>query len=172
MANNSSLAMYHAPLAGKPLVLLFNSIWFIVSKALFRRFDVNEIVDEDANTFNVPSNIKTFLFDYKHSAFIECNRELALSIRRPNYTQNASQNKMVSAVMKYITESLEQLGKHYWLAGGTLLGWYRDCGIIPHTQDVDLALYAQEYDRRIKSYFLGNKKVRVWGTLGFVSRIV
>jgi hypothetical protein len=48
-------------------------------------------------------------------------------------------------------------------------GWYRDCGVIPHTQDVDFAVWADEYDTRIKKAFLGNKIVRVWGTLGLVN---
>ena len=83
-----------------------------------------------------------------------------------NYTQNSKRNKMISGVITHLSESLESFYKHYWLAGGTLLGWYRDCGIIPHTQDVDVAIWAHEYDDRIKKHFLGNKIVRVWGTLG------
>ena len=46
---------------------------------------------------------------------------------------------------------------------------YRDCGIIPFTQDVDIAIWAHEYENKIKKHFLGNKIVRVWGTLGLVN---
>lgn len=48
-------------------------------------------------------------------------------------------------------------------------GWYRDCGIIPFTQDVDIAIWAHEYDKKLKKHLLGNKIVRVWGTLGLVN---
>jgi phosphorylcholine metabolism protein LicD len=43
-------------------------------------------------------------------------------------------HNMLLPVMSHISKTLEGLYKRYWLAGGTLLGWYRDCGIIPHTQ--------------------------------------
>jgi phosphorylcholine metabolism protein LicD len=58
----------------------------------------------------------------------------------PTYRQNVKRNKMIAKVTEHIVDTLESFNKHYWLAGGTLLGWYRDCGIIPHTQDVDMVL--------------------------------
>ena len=48
-------------------------------------------------------------------------------------------------------------------------GWYRDCGIIPHTQDVDFAVPAREYDTKLKKVFMSNRVVRLWGTLGLVN---
>jgi hypothetical protein len=117
----------------------------------------------------VPSKIDDFLFDYESSKFLECNRELAfenLNTLGANYTQNLKRNKMLQPVISHISKTLEKLHKHYWLAGGTLLGWYRDCGIIPHTQDVDFAVWAHEYEPSIKKEFLGNSVVRIWGTLG------
>jgi hypothetical protein len=94
-----------------------------------------------------------------------------LNLKRmgPSYAQNIKRNKMISKVTEHISDTLDSFYKHYWLAGGTLLGWYRDCGIIPHTQDVDLAILANEYEPKIKKHFLGNKIVRVWGTLGLVN---
>ncbi len=76
------------------------------------------------NYFNIPANIKTFFFDYEISTFLECNKELALKNQNQNYFHNEKKNEMVSSVMIYITQSLESLYKHYWLAGGTLLGNY------------------------------------------------
>lgn len=47
-------------------------------------------------------------------------------------------------------------------------GWYRDCGIIPHTIDVDIYAFAHEYEAKlIKDPFMGNKYVRIWGIYGF-----
>ena len=111
------------------------------------------------------------MFDYDHSTFLECNRDLAkqnLERMGPSYKPNLKRNKMITPVVQHLADTLETNKKHYWLAGGTLLGWYRDCGVIPHTQDVDLAIWAHEYDKKIKKHFLGNKIVRVWGTLGLV----
>ena len=47
-----------------------------------------------------------------------------------------------------------------------IIGWYRDCGIIPHTQDVDISIYEDEYDDEIKKWFLGNPIVHLRLTLG------
>lgn len=81
----------------------------------------------------VPSNINKFLFDYNVSKFLECNRTMALNLQNLNdkYRQDLIKNKMLLPVITHIMSTLEGLSKHYWLAGGTLLGWYRDCGIIP-----------------------------------------
>jgi len=49
------------------------------------------------------------------------------------------------------------------------LGWYRHCGFIPYTQDVDFGLFAEEYDENIRNYFLGNPIIYLWGALGLVS---
>ena len=45
-------------------------------------------------------------------------------------------------------------------------GWYRDCGIVPHTSDVDIGMFAENYDLRIKRAFLGNKKMRILTSYG------
>lgn len=58
---------------------------------------------------------------------------------------------------KYGTEALEQLYKIYketntpiWLEGGTLLGSYREHGFIPHDDDIDVAMYAQDYNHEFQ----------------------
>lgn len=136
------------------------------------KFKLREIHDANSFKIRVPSDVHSFLFNYNHSPFLECNYALAqknIKTLGANYSQNAKKNTMLLPVMKNISKTLEGLRKHYWLAGGTLLGWYRDCGIIPHTQDVDFAIWAHEYETSIKKAFLGNKVVRVWGTLGLVN---
>lgn len=50
----------------------------------------------------------------------------------------------------------------------SLIGWYRHCGLIPYTQDVDFGLFAEEYDERIRQHFLGHPTVYLWGALGLV----
>ncbi len=38
-----------------------------------------------------------------------------------------------------------------------LVGWYRDCAIIPFTTDADMAMFQHEFDDSIEKKFLGNK---------------
>ena len=89
------------------------------------RINLASVVDELKNKFNVPTDVRKFLFDRDHSLFLECNTEMAKKNRDflgVTYVQKEDKNKMVSPVVDYITGTLESLGKHYWLAGGTLLG--------------------------------------------------
>lgn len=74
---------------------------------------------------------------------------------------------MFSQKLSYIAEMLELTGVDYWLAGGTLLGWYRDCGFIPHTTDLDIGLLYHQYDPRVKHSFLGNKKAALIVEFGY-----
>ena len=74
------------------------------------------------NNFNLPVNIKKFLFDYEHSRFIECNEVMAKANLNNNYQQNLTQLKLIQPSLQYIVQFLESINKHYWLSGGTLLG--------------------------------------------------
>jgi len=54
---------------------------------------------------------------------------------------------------KYGTEALslihevsKEQGKPVWLAFGTLLGAYRDHGFIKHDDDIDMAMYAKDFN--------------------------
>jgi hypothetical protein len=88
-------------------------------------FKLATIVDENQILFNLPSDIKKLLFDYNHSKFLECNTNLAkknLEKIGKKYNQNEKKNKMISVVTEHLSETLEKFEKHYWLAGGTLLG--------------------------------------------------
>ena len=46
------------------------------------------------------------------------------------------------------------------------LGWFRDCGIIPHTADVDFGIFIEDYEPIIKKAFLGNRKLWLRSSLG------
>ena len=101
-----------------------------VARAI-NRFEIEEIMDQDSNSFNIPADIKKYLFEYDHSAFLECNVDLAYKILSFTYKQNKQKNEEIEKSINFITKKLESFNVNYWLGGGTLLGWYRDCGIIP-----------------------------------------
>lgn len=113
--------------------------------------------------------MKKILYDYKHSKFIECNEQLAKeNAKNETYKQKVSRNIRVTNDLYYITAYFESLHKEYWLAAGTLLGWYRDCGIIPFTTDADLIMRVEDYDKKIVEFFKGNRKMPLYSILGKV----
>ena len=50
-----------------------------------------------------------------------------------------------------------------------MAGWYRECSIIRHTTDIDIFLWASEYEKSIKKRFLGDKLANVFAQHGFVN---
>ncbi len=73
----------------------------------------------------VPLDIDQFLFDYKHSKFIECNKiyaQEALHRMGPSYKIDEENNLKVKNGLKYVKSVLEGYKKTYWLAAGSLLG--------------------------------------------------
>lgn len=71
--------------------------------------------------------------------------------------------------LKHIREILESNKKDYWLTAGTLLGWYRDCGIIPHTTDGDIGLLAEQYDFNLEMIFRKSKTIPMIKKLGYIN---
>lgn len=117
----------------------------------------------------MPLNVKKFLFDYSHSTFLECNEELARQNLNVNYKQNTTLNYQISQGLNYISNTLDSYYKNYWLAGATLLGWQRDCGIIPFTTDADLAIKAIDFEPKLVDNFKGNSKMTLHRTLGLAN---
>ena len=51
-----------------------------------------------------------------------------------------------------------------------LSGWYRNCGVIPFTSDIDIAVWIENYDVQLKKSFIGNTIVWLWMSLGKVEQ--
>ena len=89
---------------------------------IYQRFEIKSLRDQNKNKYNIPNKLPNFLFDYNHSRFVECNRELAVATLSLNFTQNKTLNNRINSNVNYFQTSLLDLKKRYWLAGGTLLG--------------------------------------------------
>ena len=87
----------------------------------FYSFELVTIQDIDNIKVLIPSPIKQFLFDYKHSLFIECNSELS-KINSESMKKNIKKLARVAMKLNYLTNSIESMYKSYSLSGGTVLG--------------------------------------------------
>jgi hypothetical protein len=54
------------------------------------------------------------------------------------------------------------------LFGGTALGWYRECTIIPYTTDVDFAALAAEYNPKLEETIKWNGRLSLLTVFGMV----
>jgi hypothetical protein len=78
---------------------------------------------KDKFFFYFPRNVSHFLWLYATSEFLECDRTLAYNMEKKYHLhQNMQQFDLTILPMRNIVHGLNKLEKHYWLAGGTLLG--------------------------------------------------
>ncbi|GBM33696.1 Fukutin [Araneus ventricosus] len=103
---------------------------------------------------NIPSNPQYFLFETMNSKFLECNSTVVSSYFKSNQT---GVPKISSFSIQYINKRVEvglqelksifnPLLMNFWMWSGTMLGWHRQCGVIPYTTDADFAVWASEVD--------------------------
>ncbi|XP_014666345.1 PREDICTED: fukutin-like [Priapulus caudatus] len=118
-----------------------------------------------------PHDSQAFLKAAKISRFIDCDAAVARSVQRKHGnlgTDSEHYGKMASRAYAalYFKRVMKKLGKLFWLTNGSLLGWYRQCGIIPHDHDVDFGMWAEDYEPSLRAVFENNpvlKLCTVWG---------
>ncbi|CAJ0582327.1 unnamed protein product, partial [Mesorhabditis spiculigera] len=113
--------------------------------------------------FEYPTDLPAFLKYWESSRMIEC---LGLDI--PRAPQDAKRRLKLEGIvdMALYRDFLLALGIHPFLNGGSLLGWYRECSIIPHTQDVDFAARATEYNSKLLEKLQNSADFRLKRILG------
>ncbi|KAF1768492.1 hypothetical protein GCK72_000304 [Caenorhabditis remanei] len=93
--------------------------------------------------FEIPTNTQRFAEFWKRSKYVEC---LGLEMNR-NKSEKAYQNGPYSATkLAELRDELVDMGMYPFLNGGTFLGWYRECTVIPHTYDMDIAVFKENYN--------------------------
>ncbi|PIC42487.1 hypothetical protein B9Z55_009548 [Caenorhabditis nigoni] len=92
---------------------------------------------------SIPTNIPMFLEMWKRAVLLKC---LNLPVRRNRTkTQQPNHGKEAAGKLAEFRDVLLKFNMFSFLNGGTLLGWYRECGIIPHTGDMDIAVFSKHF---------------------------
>ncbi|KAI6241920.1 Fukutin [Aphelenchoides fujianensis] len=76
----------------------------------------------------VPVDTDRFLRNWANSRFLDC-----LDLRETTV----------------LRDLLDENDATMFLLGGTLLGWYRECSLIPHTTDLDFAVHSTEINAEL-----------------------
>lgn len=107
---------------------------------LYDNFDLDLQTSQEGLKFYAPSDLGYFLSQIETSQFTGCNFNTAR-----NWKAGLPSEEFLKVArdglhaMKRLTKSLKI---NFWLASGTLLGWYRQCDVIPYTTDFDFATWA------------------------------
>ncbi len=97
-------------------------------------------------TLLLPSNVGLFRWEIEHNRFLKCNAQLKTAVEDsfPVSQKSVIDAKEVESLVR-VRDAFLSLPAPILLAAGTLLGWYRHCGFIPHTTDIDFMLSAEVY---------------------------
>ena len=92
----------------------------------------------------VPDDVEHFLSQVPTSRYLYCPPERGVAwFRAANRSINAK--KEADSVQAF--REMKALGRHlrmeFFIACGTLLGWYRQCHVTPYTSDTDFATWAK-----------------------------
>ncbi|KAK0403489.1 hypothetical protein QR680_016948 [Steinernema hermaphroditum] len=92
----------------------------------------------DGREFLVPDDIDRFQWSWRRSKFVDC---LGLDMGR---SVEEDFQPVASGIARFRSLAASY-GVTLTLNGGSLLGWYRECSIIPHTTDMDFSINSEEH---------------------------
>ncbi|XP_078490415.1 ribitol-5-phosphate transferase FKTN-like [Ciona intestinalis] len=103
--------------------------------------------------FSVPVPIDVFLNEKENSQFLECDHTAA-DLYKQKYEQNLTAEEIQHKLdlrnrFTKFTMVLHDLKIPFQLSAGTLLGWYRQCDVIPYTNDVDVEMKQSDFSMEI-----------------------
>lgn len=118
----------------------------------YDRFNLQKTIIDNVQLY-IPSPVQNFLEQYKQSKFIECNYARAegfyLKYPRDKSEEAVHFQRKARQLIATAGKVLDDLGVRFWISSGTTLGWFRQCDIIPYSQDVDFGIWIKDYKPEI-----------------------
>lgn len=129
----------------------------------------------------IPTQILLFLEFWNRGKFVGCRNftmhrdsekkksisSLIDSFFTPKYPIPARISVENLAVLR---NEMLKFGIFPFLNGGTFLGWYRECSVIPHTTDMDIAILAENWNPEFSEFLWShNSSFRLQRQLGLVN---
>ncbi|TKR95404.1 hypothetical protein L596_009579 [Steinernema carpocapsae] len=128
-----------------------------IEERAFDRFNTTQLLG-----LTVPSDIPRFELWWKNGRFLNCNETLA-----KNFVANSSIIQEIHVQnLKIFTDMLLASDQIPTLAFGTLLGWYRNCGVIPYTTDIDITVPISQYKDDFVEGLMKRKDFKITRLIG------
>ncbi|CAH0392462.1 unnamed protein product [Bemisia tabaci] len=106
----------------------------------------------------IPRNVTIFLSELDSCKFIECNHKRAQSfLKKHGITQDGKTQRFQHKIYKILSLTsmiAKQLSTPFWLSSGTCLGYFRQCGIIPYTTDIDIGMFIESYNPKFEDVMI------------------
>lgn len=77
-------------------------------------------------------------------------------------THQQRKMKVLTELYQYSVDFLNTVGEEYWLDFGTLLGYHREGGIIPHDIDADFGMHEKSYKKVLANKSRLSPKVKFY----------
>ncbi|XP_077398975.1 ribitol-5-phosphate transferase FKTN isoform X2 [Vanacampus margaritifer] len=106
----------------------------------------------------VPRNISGFLDQHRRARFLECRYQDARRFLRL-YPDDSSPEALdfrnkAKSLLQLAAKTLARLKVPFWISSGTCLGWFRQCGFITYSRDVDIGIFVRDFRPEIIEAFL------------------
>lgn len=111
----------------------------------------------DGLDVRVPRNISHFVSEQRHAHFLECRHRDARNFLQlypdDSSPETVDFRRKVKSLLHLTARILTHLGIPFWLSSGTCLGWFRQCGVISYSRDVDVGIFIVDYRSDIITAF-------------------
>lgn len=125
--------------------------------------------------FNVPSNFSHFNWQKKFAKFIACdeNRAAVFAKKSTKPTQldpikDAARIKWDMGLIITLQRQMASWHRSNWIFAGTLLGWYRQCSLIPHDLDMDTVSWISDFSPWMIPFFKTHPTLQLYVKFGLV----
>ncbi|XP_061656263.1 fukutin [Phyllopteryx taeniolatus] len=97
----------------------------------------------------VPRNISDFLAQHRRARFLECRYRDARRFLQL-YPDDSSPEALdfrnkAKSLLRLAAKTLARLDVPFWISSGTCLGWFRQCGFISYSRDVDIGIFIGDF---------------------------
>lgn len=137
------------------------------TEGAIERFELVKSVTQHNSALMFPRDISKVIQELETSQFIECNATRADVFHKKFFRDESDAAlRFRHRAWKLLSRAksvLDSLAIPFWLSSGTCLGYYRECGIIAHSKDVDIGIWAKDYSPHIVSEFQNHGlSLKIW----------